>query len=151
MKEKKSSYRLGPILVNGQKLIDYVIPGNRVRSRELVRRMIPALIELVRQRQMTTYGELARRIQFGSNRISLQLGDIIRIISELSKQLDRQIPHITGIATYRDGRTGAGFENVVPGFNEMTVREQIEARDRINQEAYDFSDWDDVLAYLDLS
>lgn len=139
-----------PICINGIKIIDFYV--TTPRSNDLVRRMIPVLVDLAKRHQNPiTYGQLATLIGHNTSRIGYQLGCIIDVIERLSQELGTHIPCLTGLCVLANNNLPSGsIDRVIPDYENLIDDEKRNEVARINQEAYDYEDWDDVLIYLGL-
>ena len=142
--------RIEPILIEGQLIIDYYV--TTPISNNLVRQMIPILVHMAQNHEPPiTYGELAELIHHGTPRIGYQLGCINDILACLSEHLGTHIPSLAGLCVLASSfLPGLSIDQIIDGYQDMTDQEKSDAVAQLNQEAYDYDGWNDVLAYLGL-
>lgn len=140
-----------PILVEGLPVIDFNV--TTPSSNRLVRLMIPELIGVaMNHEEPISYKELSQRIHHRTARIGYQLGCIIDIFESLNKYIDFRVPPLTGlcVSTYT-GFPGKSFNRIIPHYSEKSHTEKVSTLNCINQEAYNFKRWEDVLIMLGLN
>lgn len=139
-----------PIMVEGQSIIDYYV--TTPASNMLVRLLMPILVDLAQNHLAPiTYGQLSALINHRTPRIGYQLGCIIDILEQLSARIGEHIPSLTGLCVLQStGLPGGSIDRVISGYLYMTDQEKRLAVSELNQEAYNYTQWDRVLAYLGL-
>ncbi len=134
-------------------IIDEVCRGKK--TPDIVRRALPILIGWAKQPsdKLRTYDDLTRQLGYKSSfsGIGYPLGAIKEVLDRLGKETGEQIPCPNGlICSKKTSMPSEGFNCVIRFWNELTLEEQREQLDLLNNKVTSYKKWDWVLASLGL-
>ena len=114
------------------------------------RTALPILVRQAKAHQTMSYGELAHEMGIPNPRtLNYPLGSIGGALLDLGKQRGRQVPPIQALVVNKSsGYPGEGFAFFAPDpkdFERATRRERRLIVDKMLQDVFTFSDWDQVL------
>lgn len=142
--EKETNYSL---------LIDDICP--KVRSRELVRQIIPILIRWAKQGLTTkTYDDLIKELGYNSSfsGIGRQLGYIDDVFNKLGELTHEMIPTLNALVKSKTTHLPSpGFSYVYTTYDEMSNDEKHIFVTGLNEKAIEYEHWDWVLSALSLT
>jgi len=114
------------------------------------RTALPILVRQAKAHQTLSYGELAHEMEIPNPRtLNYPLGAIGAALLYLGKQWGRRVPPIQALVINKvSGYPGAGIASSAPeakDFERATRRERRLITNKMLQEVFTFSDWDQVL------
>ena len=127
--------------------------ANKYQQR--ARTALPILVRQAKAHQTMFYGELAHEMGIPNPRtLNYPLGSIGRALLDLGKRWGRQVPPIQALVINKSsGCPGEGIAFFAPDakdFERATRRERRLIVDKMLQDVFTFSDWDQVLDTLGL-
>lgn len=134
-------------------IIEEICKGEK--SRNLVRKIIPILIEWAQKGETThTYDNLIKKLGYSHfSGIGYQLGYVALIMDRLSEITKMGIPTLNGlvIKSNKSPLPSNGFSFVVKGYDDIIEEEKIDIVNKKNREAIEYTKWDWVLFVLGLN
>ena len=133
-------------------LIDEVVP--QMKSRELVKKIIPILIRWAKQGQTTnTYDDLIKELGYQRfSGIGLQLEYVDNVFKRFEELSGEKIPTLNALVKSKSTMLPSrGFSYVYKSYPNMAEEEKMHLVMLLNNDAFNYPYWDWVLATLGLT